>query len=151
MKKKKWINIQINDKYIKLKKKKNIVSRSYFKLKEINNYYHIIKKKDNIIDLGCSPGGWTQYLIKQKTGKIFSCDITPINKKIKTNFILGNICKKNIFNKIISKTNGYKINNILSDISPNISGIREIDNPKFKIIIKTILNLCKIKLKKKEI
>ncbi len=153
MKKKTWINILKNDKYIKLKKKKNIVSRSYFKLKEINNNYHIIKKKDNIIDLGCSPGGWTQYLIqrKKKIGKIFSCDITPINKKIKTNFILGNICKKNIFNKIIKKTTNYKINNILSDISPNISGIREIDNPKFKVIIKTILNLCKVKLKKKEI
>ncbi len=153
MKKKKWINIHINDKYINLKKKKKIISRSWFKLQEINTSFNIIKKKDNIIDLGCSPGGWTQYLTQKKknTGKIFSCDIKPINKNLKTIFILGNICKKKIFNKIIKKTSRYKINNILSDISPNISGIKEIDNPKFKKIIKTILNLCKLKLKKKEI
>ncbi len=152
MKKKKWISLQKNDKYIKLKKKQNVLSRSYFKLKEINNKYKIINKNDNIIELGCSPGGWTQYLIKKKKiRKIFSCDIKKINKKIKTNFILGNICKKNIFNKIINKTYKYKINNILSDISPNISGIKEIDNPKFKTIIKKILHLCKKKLKKKEI
>ncbi len=153
MKKKIWNNIIKKDKYIKLKNKKKIISRSYFKLKEINQNYHIIKKNDNIIDLGCYPGGWTQYLIKKKKklGKIFSCDIKPINKKIKTKFISGNICKKKIFNKIIKYTKKYKINNILSDISPNITGIKEIDNPKFKKIIKTILNLCKIKLKKKVI
>ncbi len=153
MKKKKWINLNLNDKYIYLKKKKNILSRSWFKLEEINKYYNIIKKKNNIIDLGCSPGGWTQFLNQKKNniGKIFSCDIKPINKKLKTNFILGNICEKKIFNKIIKKTSKYEINNILSDISPNISGIKEIDNPKFKKIIKTILNLCKLKLKKKEI
>ncbi len=153
MKKKKWLNIQKNDKYINIKKKKNIISRSWFKLKEINKEFNIINKGDNIIDLGCSPGGWTQFLNqkKKKIGKIFSCDIKPINKKLKTNFILGNICKKKTFNKIIKKTIGYKINNILSDISPNITGIKEIDNPKFKIIVKKILNLCKIKLKKKEI
>ncbi len=153
MKKKKWINIQKNDKYINLKKKKNIISRSWFKLKEINKEFNIIKKKNNIIDLGCSPGGWTQFLIQKnnKISKIFSCDINPINKKLKTNFILGDICKKKIFNKIIKKTIKYKIHNILSDISPNITGIKEIDNPKFKIIIKKILYLCKKKLKKKEI
>ncbi len=153
MKNKKWINIQKNDKYINFKKEKNIISRSWFKIKEINKEFNIIKKGDNIIDLGCSPGGWTQFLIqkKNKIGKIFSCDITPINKKLKTNFILGDICKKKILNKIIKKTINYKINNILSDISPNITGIKEIDNPKFRLIVKQILYLCKLKLKKKEI
>ncbi len=153
MKKKRWINIIKNDKYIKLKKKNNIISRSYYKIKEINKKYNIIKKKDNTIELGCSPGGWTQYLNKKKnkSSKIFSCDIKPINKKIKTKFILGDICKKNVFNKIIKYTNKYIISNIFSDISPNISGIKEIDNPKFKIIIKKILDLCKLKLKKKAI
>ncbi len=68
-------------------------------------------------------------------------------KKINNiNFIKGNICNKKIFNLIIKITKKYNINNIISDISPNITGIKEIDNPKNKYIIKTILKLCKKKL-----
>ncbi len=68
-------------------------------------------------------------------------------KKIKNvNFIKGDICNIKTINKIIKKTKLYKINSIISDISPNISGIKEIDNPKYKNIIKSIIYLCKKKL-----
>ncbi len=70
-------------------------------------------------------------------------------KKIKkVNFIKGNICNYKTIKKIIKITKLYKINTILSDISPNISGIKEIDNPKFKNIIKNIIILIKKKLYK---
>ncbi len=70
-------------------------------------------------------------------------------KKIKNvNFIKGNICDYKIIKKIIKITKSYNINVILSDISPNISGIKEIDNPKYKNIIKKIIILVKKKLYK---
>ncbi len=135
-------------KYKKLSLKYNLISKSWFKLFEINKKYKIFKKNDNIINLGSSPGGWTK-LIKEKIkikGKIFCCDILKSKKINNVKFIKGNICNKKIFNLIIKKTKKYKINNIISDISPNITGINEIDDPKNKKIIKTILNLCKKKL-----
>ncbi len=135
-------------KYKKLSIKYNLKSKSWFKLFEINKKYKIIKKNDNIINLGSSPGGWTKLILNKikNTGKIFCCDIIKNKEEKNIKFIKGNICKKKIFNLIIKKTKKYKIKNIISDISPNITGIKEIDNPKNKKIIKTIINLCKKKL-----
>ncbi len=147
---KKWINFKKNDKYIQIAKKINIKSRSFFKLKEIQKKYNIINKKNNILELGCYPGGWTQFIYNtiKNTGKIFNCDIyTPTNKQKNIYFIKGNICNKNILTKIIKKTKKYEIHNILSDIAPNITGISEIDVPNYKNIIISILYLCKKKLK----
>ncbi len=147
-KKKKWINIKLNNKYTKKARIMNLRSRSWFKIKEIQNKYKIIKKKNNIIDLGSSPGGWSKFISQKikNINKIFSCDILPMKKIKKVKFIKGNICNIKIINKIIKKTKLYNINVIISDISPNISGIKEIDNPKYKNIIKNIILLIKKKL-----
>ncbi len=148
MSKKKWIHDKLKNKYTILAKKKKIKSRSWFKLNEIQKKNKILKKGYNIIDLGCHPGGWIQFIYKiiGNKGKIFCCDILKI-KKIKNEiFIHGDICNKKIFNSIINKTKNHIINTILSDISPNLTGFNQIDNPKFKKIIKIILILCQKKL-----
>ncbi len=147
-KKKKYINYKNKFKYKKLSLKYNLKSKSWFKLFEINKKYKIIKKNDNIINLGSYPGGWTKLILNKikLKGKIFCCDIIKNKKKNNIKFIKGNICKKKIFNLILKKTKKYKIKNIISDISHNITGIKEIDNPKNKKIIKTIINLCIKKL-----
>ncbi len=150
-KSKKWIkNIIKKDKYLLLAKKKNIRSRAWFKLYEINKKYNLLKKNNNIIELGCYPGSWS-ILIKNiigKNGKIFSCDILNIKPIKNIIFIKGDICKKKTLNKILKKTKKTKIKIILSDISPNLTGIKEIDNIKYKNILKKILFLCKKKLNK---
>ncbi len=145
---KKFKNKILNDKYKKLAYKLKLRSRSWFKIKEIQKKNKLIKKKNNILDLGSSPGGWSKFLSKKikKIGKIFSCDILPMKKIKKVKFIQGDICKKKTIKKIIKITKLYKINAILSDISPNLSGIKEIDNPKYKNIINKIILLCNKKL-----
>ncbi len=150
MKKKNWINKTLNDKYSKIAKIKKLRSRSWFKIQEIHHKYNIFNKNDNTIDLGCSPGGWSKFISKKikNIGKIFSCDILPMKKIKNVNFILGDICNLNTINKLIKITKSKNINNIISDISPNISGIKEIDNPKYKKIIKNIIYLYKKKLYK---
>ncbi len=150
MKKKKIIYLKSNNIYTKLAKKNNLRSRSWFKIYEIQKKTNIIKKNDNIIDLGSSPGGWSKFLSKKinKIGKIFSCDIKPMKYIKKVKFIKGDISNIKTIKKIIKITKNYKINTILSDISPNISGIKEIDYPKFKKIIKNIILLFNKKLKK---
>ncbi len=148
MKKKKWIKLYLNDKYTKIAYKKKLRSRSWFKIQEIQTKFNIFNRNNNIIDLGSYPGGWSKFLSEniKNIGKIFSCDILPMKKIKKVNFILGDICKFNTINKLIKITNLFKINNIICDISPNISGIKEIDNPKIKNIINNVLYLCNKKL-----
>ncbi len=146
--KKKWLKIHLNDKYIKQAKKFNIRSRSWFKLEEIQKQDKIIKKNDNIIELGSYPGGWSQFIAKiiKKKNKIFSCDLLPMKKIKYINFTQGNICQKKTIKKILKKTKYHNIQVILSDISPNLTGIKEIDNIKYMKIFKKIIYLCKKKL-----
>ncbi len=148
MKKKKWIKLNLKNKFTILTKKKKLRSRSWFKIYEIQKKIKLIKKNDNVIDLGSSPGSWSKFIRKKIgiNGKIFSCDIITMKKIKNVIFIKGDICKKKTKKKIINITKNDKINLITSDISPNISGIKEIDYPKFKNIINHIINLCKKKL-----
>ncbi len=148
-KSKKWLKIYKNDKYVHIAKKRGIKSRSYFKIKEINNN-KIIQKNNKIIELGSFPGGWTQYISNKigNKGLIYNCDIKKIKKNKTTIFTQGDICKNKTIKKIIKKTQKQEINGIISDISPNLTGIKEIDIPKYKKILKIIIFLCKKKLKK---
>ncbi len=148
MKNKHWLKKYLKDKHTKKARKLNIRSRSWFKLEEIQKQDKIIKKNDNIIELGSSPGGWSQFITKiiNKKNKIFSCDILPMKKIKFINFTKGDICKKKILKIILKKTKYKKIKIILSDISPNLTGIQEIDNTKYMKIFKIILYLCKKKL-----
>lgn len=91
-----------------------------------------------------------QYIKKTigENGLIIACDILPINSIKNVFFIKEDVCNNIILKKILKYVEKNKVDVVLSDISPNISGISEIDIPKFIYIIKNILNICKIFLKK---
>ncbi|QJC37828.1 23S rRNA (uridine(2552)-2'-O)-methyltransferase [Enterobacteriaceae endosymbiont of Donacia bicoloricornis] len=141
-----WLEKNSKDFYIK-KVQKNINkyrSRSWFKLAEIEKTDKIFKKNMTIIDLGSSPGGWSSFASLKigSKGKIIACDILPMNYIKNVNFYQGNICNPIFFNKIKKKINKTKIHLIMSDMSPNISGIKEIDIPRIIYLNELTLKLC---------
>lgn len=140
-----WLKNNFKDFYIK-KVQKNINryrSRSWFKLAEIEKIDKIFKKNMIIIDLGSSPGGWSSFASSKigNKGKIIACDILPMNYIKNVNFYKGNICNPIFFNKI-KKINKIKAHMIMSDMSPNISGIKEIDIPRIIYLNELTLKLC---------
>ncbi|QJC32567.1 RlmE family RNA methyltransferase [Enterobacteriaceae endosymbiont of Donacia dentata] len=146
-KSKKWLKNHFKDFYIK-KVQKNINkfrSRSWFKLEEINKIYKIFNNDDiTVIDLGSSPGGWSSFAASKigNNGKVIACDILPMNPINKVNFYQGNICNSITLNKIFQILKKTKVQIIMSDISPNISGIKEIDIPRIIHLNKITLELC---------
>lgn len=127
-----WLNRNFRDPYIKIRNVKNLRSRSWFKIKEIDEKYKIFEKGMNVIDLGASPGGWSEYLQEKigNSGHILACDLLPMKPLKKVFFLQGDVSNKMILKKIISFSKKYCWNAIISDMSPNISGCSIVDNAK---------------------
>ena len=145
---KNWLNKQRRDVYFKKSKVQGYRSRSAFKLIEMNNKFKFLKKNTLLLDLGSSPGGWSQVAaeILTKDGLILSVD-KKFMKPIRGVYFLKKDIKnleKNDF--LINKKNINNFDIVLSDIAPNISGIPEVDAANMvrlldtiKIIIKSFL------------
>ena len=118
------------DHYRKLAKEQGYRSRSAFKLIELNQKYNLIKSNDNILDFGAAPGGWLQVASKlvMPKGKVIGVDLLPI-KPINGNVTIfqGDIRDEKVVNNILNEI-WRKVDVILSDIAPNISGIWKIDH-----------------------
>ena len=130
------------DHYRKLAKEQGYRSRSAFKLIELNQKYNLIKSNDNILDFGAAPGGWLQVASKlvMPKGKVIGVDLLPI-KPIKDNVTIfqGDIRDEKVVNNILNEI-GRKVDVILSDIAPNISGIWKIDHNNQIDLTRLIIN-----------
>jgi len=118
------------DHYRKLAKELGYRSRSAFKLIELNKKYNLIKSNDNILDFGAAPGGWLQVSSKlvMPKGKVIGVDLLPI-MPVEENVTIfqGDIREKEVIERILRAGKG-KVDVVLSDMAPNISGIWKIDH-----------------------
>ena len=127
-KKSNWYKNHINDEFVKLANKENWRSRAVYKLKEIDEKYDLISSDSKILDLGCSPGGWSQYASrKHKNITITAVDLLEMENIENVNFVQSDI---EDFSKNYLKNGCFdKIDLVMSDIAPNISGIDSADVP----------------------
>ena len=118
------------DHYRKLAKELGYRSRSAFKLIELNQKYNLIKSNNNILDFGAAPGGWLQVSSKlvMPNGKVIGVDLLPIMPVGENVTIFqGDIREKEVIERILHAGDG-KVDVVLSDMAPNISGIWKIDH-----------------------
>ena len=124
---KNWLTKRRKDPFFRESKILGYRSRSAFKLIEMNQKFKFLKKKLKILDLGSSPGGWSQVVNKKADdGKILAVDIIPMKKIDNVNFIEGDFRENKIYEKIMLFFNN-KINVILSDMAANTTGNKSID------------------------
>ncbi|BBA85372.1 ribosomal RNA large subunit methyltransferase E [endosymbiont of Sipalinus gigas] len=140
-------NKNFSDFFYRKAKLLKLKSRSWFKIKEINNREKIFYDNIKIVDLGSSPGGWSKFASDYTSNSIiFSCDILDNGLYKKCFFFKCNILKKNSYNDFINFIKVKYINLILSDMSPNISGNKIIDSKNIYDLYKVCINLCIDKL-----
>ena len=141
-----WRKNQSKDKFFSKSRKLGYRSRSVFKLDEINRKYKILKKPESILDLGSTPGGWSNYVSeKTKLKHIVANDIEPMKPIPGVHFILGDFTSESIQEEIL-KFNKSKFGLILSDISNNKTGNNVTDQFSFYEIAKNVLEFSKIGL-----
>jgi 23S rRNA (uridine2552-2'-O)-methyltransferase len=140
---KNWLNKQKRDHYFRESKIQGYRSRAVFKLIEMNNKFKFLKKNSLLIDLGASPGSWSQFAKKEITkGKILALDILPMEKIDNVNFINGDFLDKDIFEKITIYFKS-KVDVVLSDMAPNTSGNKDLDTYRTGELCLNAMNLSK--------
>lgn len=119
------------DYYRRLAHQEGYRSRAAYKLKELNKSYRIIGPGFYVLDLGCSPGGWTQVAaeLAGNKGKIMGIDTSYVEEIPNVHIIRGNIEDESIVEEIFSYF-GRKVNAVICDLSPQVSGIWAVDHAK---------------------
>ena len=144
-----WKIKQHRDQFFKKSKTLGYRSRSSFKLIEINKKYRIIRSNTNLLDLGCSPGGWSQVASKIITyGKIMSIDIKDMEPLKNIKFLKGDIMKKETKAAVIMyfKSN---LDVIISDMAADTTGNKSLDSIRTNQLCASIINFSKETLKPK--
>ena len=125
---KNWINKQHRDLYFKKSKVLGYRSRSSFKLIEIDKKFRFLNKNTYLLDLGSSPGGWSQVAIEKVTnGKILAVDIKDMKKINRVTFLKGDLLNNNTCNKIRDYFE-RKIDVVISDMATNTTGNKSLDS-----------------------
>ncbi len=125
---KNWLIKQKKDLYFRKSKIQGYRSRSAFKLIEMNKKFKFLRKNTSLLDLGSSPGGWSQVASREiRTGKILAVDIQPMEKINNVDFVNGDFRKEEIHSKIKSYFNN-NIDAVLSDMAANTSGNKSMDS-----------------------
>ena len=128
---KKWLEERARDKYVKKSKQAGFRSRASFKLLEIQEKDRFIQPGMIVVDLGSAPGGWSQaakILVGDK-GSVLATDILPMAPISGVKFIQGDFTEDAVFEDLIERVGGESVDLVISDMAPNITGIRAIDQP----------------------
>lgn len=133
-----WKDRQTNDRYVKERNDKNLLSRAYFKLEEIDKKFNFFNNQcEVVVEFGASPGGWTQYLVS-KVKHIYAYDILPIKIKSKNLTFI----QKSVFD--IQSIEKCDI--LLSDMAPNLSGNQCVDQYAMENLLDKLLFFCNKKI-----
>lgn len=127
------------DQYRRLAKDQGYRARSAFKLLQLNDSYHILKRGSKVVDLGCAPGGWLQVAAKEvgPTGKVIGIDLKSVEPVAGAAVLQGNIEEPSTLKEIADILGGIKADVVLSDLAPNVSGVWDIDHAR-QISLSTI-------------
>jgi len=127
-----WMHEHLSDEFVKKAQKEGYRSRAVYKLLEIIEKNGIIRNGDKILDLGAAPGGWSQVASKfvGSQGKVIASDILPIETIDGVDFLQGDFTEQSVYDDLLVITVGGKVNVVLSDMAPNMSGQLSVDQPK---------------------
>jgi len=125
-----WYSEKKREHFYKEAKRTGYRARSAFKLLQIQKKFNIINIDNVIVDLGAAPGGWSQVSLELvgRNGKVIGIDISPIKPIDGVTFLQGDLTDSSSIREIMNMLGGKKVDVVLSDMSPNISGNYSVDH-----------------------
>ncbi|MFM8463861.1 MAG: RlmE family RNA methyltransferase [Burkholderiaceae bacterium] len=147
---KQWLHDHLNDPYVKLAQKEGYRAHAAYKLKEIDEDEKLIKPGQNIVDLGCAPGSWLQYARRKLAGKegggihgmMIGLDMLPMEPVADVQFILGDFREQAVADQLTQLLAGQKLDLVLSDMAPNLSGIAVADAARIEDIVELAIDFA---------
>ena len=138
-----WLKEHFNDPYVKMAQKDGYRSRASYKLLEIQEKDRILRPGITVVDLGAAPGGWSQVtsrVIGDK-GRLIASDILEMDSIPDVTFIQGDFTDDGVFAQILDAIGDNQVDLVISDMAPNMSGVREADQPRAMYLCELALEL----------
>ena len=140
-----WLKEHFDDEYVKRAQKEGYRSRAVFKLEELNDKDRFIRHGMVVVDLGAAPGGWSQYAVKQvgDKGRVFALDILPMEPLKDVEFIEGDFREQEVLDQLTRQLDDRKVDLVMSDMAPNISGMKAVDQPRVMYLAELALDFAR--------
>lgn len=149
---KSWLNDHVNDPYVKLAQKEGFRARAAYKLKEIDEVFGLFKPGMVVVDLGSTPGAWSQYVRRRMapqgaaTGDLdatlFALDVLPMLPIDGVTFIQGDFREASVLAQLESHLQGRRVDVVISDMAPNLSGIASADAARMVDLVELAVDFC---------
>ncbi|HLR29310.1 MAG TPA: RlmE family RNA methyltransferase [Paenalcaligenes sp.] len=145
-----WMQRHVNDPYVKKAQQQGYRARAAFKLIEILAAENLLHKGNIVVDLGAAPGSWSQVarerLVEdsgQINGRIVALDILPMDPIDGVDFILGDFREQEVLDQLEETLGGQKVDLVLSDMAPNLSGIAVADAARIEHLCELALDFAR--------
>lgn len=131
-----WLKEHFDDPYVKQAQKDGYRSRASYKLLDIQEKDRILRNGMTVIDLGAAPGGWSQVVSRVigEKGKLIASDILPMDSIADVTFIQGDFTEDTVFEELLSVVGNAPVDLVISDMAPNMSGMRSVDQVKAMLL-----------------
>ncbi len=140
-----WLHEHFEDEYVKRAQAEGWRSRAVYKLLEINEKERLLRPGMTVIDLGAAPGGWSQMAadIVGPKGAVFALDILPMDPLPGVEVIQGDFTEEESLSRLLAALDGRPVDLVLSDMAPNISGMKTVDQPRAMYLCELALDLAR--------
>jgi len=152
-----WLHDHINDPYVRMAKRDGYRARAAYKLKEIDEELRLLRPGQVVVDLGCVPGAWSQYLRRkfaptgaaagELNGTIIALDLLEFESIEGVQFIQGDFRDDAVAAQLVAALDGKAVDVVLSDMAPNLSGIDVADGARIAHLVELAVEFCTLHLK----
>ena len=152
-----WLNDHVNDTYVKLAAREGYRARAAYKLKEIDEAFHLIKPGQLVVDLGSTPGAWSQYVRRrmspggaasgQLDGTIIALDLLEMEPIEGVTFLQGDFCEDAVLAQLTKAMDGRQADVVVSDMAPNLSGIASADAARIVNLVELAIDFARAHMK----
>ncbi len=139
-----WRQRQERDPYVQQARRDGWRSRAVYKLEEIDRKERLLKPGMVFLDLGAAPGGWSQYVAETLKGDMrgVAVDLLPMDTIAGVEFVQGDFTENTTLAEIRQVLGEQKVDLVMSDMAPNISGNRSVDQPRSMYLAELALDVC---------
>lgn len=140
-----WLQRHVGDSYVRQAQQSGYRSRAAFKLLEINERDRLLRPGMSVVDLGAAPGGWSQVAAAAvgDKGRVVALDILPMDSLPDVVFIQGDFREEAVFEQMLTIVDARSVDLVISDMAPNISGVKAVDQPRAMYLAELALELAR--------
>lgn len=144
-----WMQEHLNDEFVKRAQKDGYRARAAYKLLEIDDKDKLIKPGMTVVDLGSTPGSWSQVAVQRikGQGRVIALDILEMHPIPGVEFICGDFREETVLKQLEASLNGKLVDLVIADMAPNMSGLKDVDQAGAAYLTELALDFCQHWLK----